>query len=66
MIKYIYICIYKIIDFLIYIILSLLDFFSRYGQIPLDVKSQDLTTFSTPIGLLRTYTLPQGAINSMA
>lgn len=46
--------------------LSLLDFFSGYDQVPLDVKSRDLTTFATPLGLFRMCTLPQGATNSVA
>lgn len=48
------------------LILSVLDFFSGYDQISLDVKSRDLTTFQTPIGLFRLCTLPQGATNSVA
>lgn len=47
-------------------ILSLLDLFSGYDQVPLDPRSRDITTFSTPIGLLRMCTLPQGATNSVA
>ena len=53
-------------DFAMCKILSLLDFFSGYDQVPLDEKSRDLTTFATPIGLLRMCTLPQGATNSVA
>jgi hypothetical protein len=45
---------------------SLIDLFSGYDQIELDVKSRDLTGFQTPIGLLRMTTLPQGATNSVA
>jgi hypothetical protein len=45
---------------------SLIDFFSGYDQVELDVKSRDLTAFQTPIGLLRQTTLPQGATNSVA
>ena len=47
-------------------ILSLLDFFSGYDQIPLAEESRDLTTIMTPLGLLRMCTLPQGATNSVA
>ena len=47
-------------------VLSLLDFFSGYDQVPIDEKSRDLTTFTTPIGLLRMCTLLQGATNSVA
>ena len=45
---------------------SMIDFFSRYNQIELDIKSRDLIGFQTPIGLLRMTTLPQGATNSVA
>ena len=45
---------------------SMIDFFSGYDQIELDVRSRDLTGFQTPIGLLRMTTLPQGATNSVA
>ena len=45
---------------------SLIDFFSGYDQVELDVRSRDLTAFQTPLGLLRQTTLPQGATNSVA
>ena len=48
------------------IILILADLFSGYNQVPLAIKSCDLTAFQTPIGLLRMCTLPQGATNSVA
>jgi hypothetical protein len=44
----------------------MIDFFFRYDQIELDVKSKDFTGFQTLIGLLRMTTLPQGATNSVA
>ena len=44
----------------------MIDLFSGYNQIKLDVKSRDLTGFQTPIGLLRMTTLLQGATNSVA
>jgi len=44
----------------------IIDLFSRYNQIELDVRSRDLTAFQTPIGLLRMTTLPQGATNLVA
>jgi hypothetical protein len=44
-------------DFVIYKVLSLLDFFSGYDQAPLDTKSQDMITFTIPIGLLYIYIL---------
>jgi len=45
---------------------SLIDFFSGYDQLDLDVRSRDLTAFMTPLGLLRMTTPPQGATNSVA
>jgi hypothetical protein len=47
-------------------IASLIDFFSGYDQVELDVKSRDLTAFQTPLGLLRQTRLPMGATNSVA
>jgi len=44
----------------------IINFFSRYNQIELDVRSRDLTAFQTPIRLLRMTTLLQGATNSVA
>ena len=52
-------------EFTRYIIASLIDFFSNYDQIKLNKKSRNLTTFHTPIGLLKITTLPQKAINSV-
>ncbi len=40
-------------EFIRYIIVFLIDFFSDYNQIKFDKKSRDLTTFHTPIRLLR-------------
>ena len=48
-----------------YIIAFLIDFFSNYKQIKLNKKSKNLTTFHTPIGLLRITTLSQKTINSV-
>ncbi len=45
-------------EFIRYIIASLIDFFSSYNQIKLDKKNRNLTTFHTPIELLRMITLP--------
>ncbi|KAI8671752.1 hypothetical protein NCS57_00651300 [Fusarium keratoplasticum] len=53
-------------DFAMCRMLSLLDFFSGYDQMELAEVSRDLTSFMTPIGLLRMCTLPQGATNSVA
>jgi len=47
-------------------IASLIDFFSGYDQVELDIRSRDMTAFMTPLGLLRQTTLPQGATNSVA
>jgi hypothetical protein len=44
-------------DFVMYKVLSLLDFFSGYDQALLDTKSRDIITFTIPIGLLCIYTL---------
>ncbi|RCI12114.1 hypothetical protein L249_0751 [Ophiocordyceps polyrhachis-furcata BCC 54312] len=46
-------------------ILTLLDLFSGYDQMPLDPRSRDYTTFATPIGLFRQCTVPMGATNSV-
>lgn len=48
------------------VISFLITFFSDYNQVELDNKSQDLTSFITPLGLMRMTTLPQGATNSVA
>src|SRR6266511_5881101 len=40
-------------EFVGYVIVFLIDFFSDYDQIELNKKSRDLTTFYTLIGLLR-------------
>lgn len=47
-------------------IMSLMDFFSGYDQVELDIRSRDITAFATPLGLVRQCTLPQGATNSVA
>lgn len=47
-------------------IMSLMDFFSGYDQITLHEDSRDMTAVMTPIGLLRSCTLVQGATNSVA
>ena len=49
-----------------YVLLSLVDAFSRYNQVFLDKKSHNITTFATLIGLFYMYTLPQGATNLVA
>jgi len=45
---------------------SMIDLFSGYDQIELDVRSRDLTGFQTPIRLLQMTTLLQGATNLVA
>ena len=45
---------------------SLIDFFFRYNQLTLNVKSKDITAFITPLSLLKMTTLLQGAINLIA
>ncbi len=45
---------------------SLIDFFSGYDQVSLDVESRDITIFMSPLGLLQHTTLVQGATNSLA
>ena len=47
-------------------IASLIDLFSGYDQMELDVHSRDMTAFMTPIGLLRMTSIPMGATNSVA
>ena len=47
-------------------IMSLMDFFSGYDQITLHEDSRDMTAVMTPIALLRSCTLVQGATNSVA
>jgi hypothetical protein len=47
-------------------IYSVGDLYSRYDQFQLAVKSRDLTTMRTPLGLVWMCTLPQGGMNSVA
>jgi hypothetical protein len=53
-------------DFAGYPILSAIDYFSGYYQIPLDKSSRDLTAFLSLLGLVRMTRLPQGWTNSVA
>ena len=46
-------------------IYSVGDLYSGYGQFQLAVDSRDITTMRTPIRLVRMFTLPQGATNSV-
>lgn len=47
-------------------VISLVNFFSGYNQIKLDIRSRDITTFYTPLRLVRQCTLLIGATNSVA
>ena len=47
-------------------IYSMGDLYSGYDQFQLAIKSRDITSIKTPIGLVRMCTLPQGATNSVA
>jgi hypothetical protein len=47
-------------------IYSIGELYSGYDQFQLAIESRDLTTIKTPLGLVRMYTLPQGATNSVA
>ena len=47
-------------------VMSLVDFFSGYDQLELDIESRNLTAFATPLGLLRQTTVPMGGTNSVA
>ena len=44
---------------------TVLDLYSGYDGRKLDPKSRDLTTFSSPLGLLRLTCMPQGFTNSV-
>ena len=45
---------------------SLIDFFFKYNQLTLNVKSKDIIAFITPLSLLKITTLLQGATNLVA
>jgi hypothetical protein len=49
-----------------YKVSSLIDFFSGYDQVSLDIESRDITIFMSPLSLLQHTTLVQGATNSLA
>lgn len=53
-------------DFAGFPILSSIDFYSGYYQLPLHKESRDLTAFMTPFGLVRMTRLPMGWTNSVA
>jgi hypothetical protein len=46
-------------------IISLMDLFSGYDHMTLHPDSRDMTAFQTPVGLLRSCTMVQGATNSV-
>jgi hypothetical protein len=47
-------------------LITVMDLFSGYDQLPLHENSRDLTTFNTPLGLLRQTTVVMGCTNSVA
>jgi len=47
-------------------LVTVTNLFSGYDQVELHKESRDITSFYTPIGLLRITTLLQGATNSVA
>ena len=53
-------------DFAGYPIVTSVDYYSGYNEIPLDKDSRDLTAFLSDIGLVRSTRLPQGWCNSVA
>ncbi len=52
-------------EFVEYYINLLINFFSGYDQIKLNIYSRDLILFYMPLELLRIIILPQGVINSV-
>ena len=48
-----------------YPLISLIDLFSGYDQCTLAPESRDITSFHTPLGLMRMTTLPQGYTNAV-
>ena len=46
--------------------MTLMDMFSGYDQLTLDLRSRDLTGFPSPLGLLRSTSVPQGTTNGVA
>jgi len=53
-------------DFAGYLIVTSVDYYSGYNEIPLDKDSRDLTAFLSDVGLVRSTRLPQGWCNSVA
>ena len=48
-----------------YPLISLIDLFSGYDQCTLAPESRDITSFHTPLGLMRMTTLPEGYTNAV-
>ena len=46
-------------DFVEYLIIFMIDYYSEYFQLSLDKDSRDYTTFLTDLGLVRNTRLPQ-------
>ena len=53
-------------DFVMYPILTSVDYYSGYNQLSLDMQSRDLTAFLTDASLVRQTRVPQGWTNSVA
>ena len=53
-------------EFIGYKVISLVDFFSGYNQLELNVESRNLTAFITPLGLLWQMIVPMGVMNLVA
>jgi len=47
-------------------VMSLVDFFSSYNQLELNIESRNLMAFIIPLGLLQQTTVPIGGTNSVA
>ena len=46
--------------------MSLVNFFSKYNQLELNIENRNLTAFATPLGLLQQTIVPIEKINSVA
>ena len=47
-------------------IITLINIFSSYNQLTLDLRNRDFTKFPSPLGLLRSISIPQEIINGVA
>ena len=52
--------------FIGYKVISLVDFFSSYDQLKLNIESRNLIAFATPLGLLQQTTVPIKGTNLVA